>query len=159
MNDANEPSKPSADRWADVEDFSAAAEELFVAMRRSRALTAGQAGHDLSTSQITLLAPLIDDGDIPVGRLASMAGVSGPTAARMLKQLESRALIERRRSLADDRVVHIRLTTQGRELLTDLRDRLRSRQTATLSRFSAEEREYLAPQLRRLAQFVSEIDH
>lgn len=144
--------------WAEVRDFSEAAEELFVAMRRSRAIMAGEAGHNLSTAQITVLGPLIESSDIPVGRLAAAAGVSVPTATRMLKQLEKRQLIERRRSSADDRVVLIRLTASGRELLTDLRDRLRRRQAATLSRFTQDEREHLTPQLRRLAQLVSEVD-
>jgi MarR family transcriptional regulator, organic hydroperoxide resistance regulator len=159
MTDASQPieTDPAAS-WAEVRDFAAAADELFFAMRRSRAMTAGQFGHDLSTAQITLLEPLVEDDGVPVGRLAAAAAVSVPTATRMLKQLETRRLVDRQRSTADDRVVLIRLTDEGRELLTDLRDRLHGRQAATLSRFSRDEREHLSSQLRRLAELVSEID-
>jgi MarR family transcriptional regulator, organic hydroperoxide resistance regulator len=118
----------------------------------------GQFGHDLSTAQITLLEPLVGDDAVPVGRLAAAAAVSVPTATRMLKHLETRHLVDRRRSTADDRVVLIRLTDEGRELLTDLRDRLRGRQAVTLARFTRDEREYLSSQLRRLAELVSEVD-
>jgi MarR family transcriptional regulator, organic hydroperoxide resistance regulator len=159
MTDASQPieTDPAAS-WAEVRDFAAAADELFFAMRRSRAVTAGQFGQDLSAAQITLLEPLVEDDGVPVGRLAAAAAVSVPTATRMLKQLETRRLVDRRRSTADDRVVLIRLTDEGRELLTDLRDQLRSRQAVTLSRFTRDEREYLSSQLRRLAELVSEVD-
>jgi DNA-binding MarR family transcriptional regulator len=143
--------------WEDVRDVAAAADELFFAMRRSRAITAGQLGPGLSTSQMTLLEPLVDQDGVSVGRLAAAAAVSLPTATRMLQQLEARDFVDRRRSNSDDRVVLIRLTDEGREVLTGLRERLHARQAEGLSHFTPREREQLSAQLRRLARVVAEI--
>ncbi|MDJ1134254.1 MarR family winged helix-turn-helix transcriptional regulator [Streptomyces iconiensis] len=142
-----------------VEDLAQAADRLFYAMRRSRAATVGQYAAGLSLAQLALLTPLAEgagDEGLPVGRLAAHAEVSVPTATRMLKQLEGKNVVTRRRSPQDERQVLIRLTQEGAEHLAVMQAQLRARQYAALSQFTPQERHVLAAQLHRLAGVISE---
>ncbi|KAA6212053.1 MarR family transcriptional regulator [Streptomyces albofaciens JCM 4342] len=162
MRQAGDPETGSApDLPVDpgVEGLAQAADRLFYAMRRSRSATAGQSAAGLSTAQLALLAPLAEDADddgLPVGRLAAHAEVSVPTATRMLKQLEGRNVVTRRRSPRDERQVLIRLTQEGAEHLAVMQARLRARQYAALSQFTPQEQHVLAAQLHRLAGLINE---
>ncbi|MFH8809167.1 MarR family transcriptional regulator [Streptomyces hygroscopicus] len=143
---------------AGVEELAQAADQLFYAMRRSRAATAGQAADGLSLAQLALLDLLAGAGEgagLPVSRLAASAGVSVPTATRMLKQLEAKEVVTRRRSPEDERQVLVRLTEHGARQLAAMRTELRERQTRALSRFTPEERFQLAAQLRRLTGAIT----
>ncbi|MFK0294949.1 MarR family winged helix-turn-helix transcriptional regulator [Streptomyces sp. NPDC090442] len=141
-----------------VEELARAADQLFYAMRRSRAATAGRSATGLSTAQLALLAPLTaDDGSegLPVGRLAAGAEVSVPTATRMLKQLEANGVVSRRRAEHDERQVLVRLTDEGTHRLEAVRTELRARQSRALSHFTPDERRSLAAQLHRLAELIN----
>ncbi|MBB4688678.1 MarR family winged helix-turn-helix transcriptional regulator [Amycolatopsis jiangsuensis] len=149
--------KPDAEQA--VEELSQAADRLFYAMRRSRALTVGQASDGLSLAQLALLAPLTEapvEPGLPVGRLASAAEVSVPTATRMLKHLEAKGVVTRRRSPADERQVLIRLTGDGTKRLAAVRDDLRARQRHTLNHYTPAELRALATDLQRLARVIAE---
>ncbi|WP_347404411.1 MarR family transcriptional regulator [Streptomyces sp. MST-110588] len=122
-----------------VEDLARAADRLFHAMRRSRSATAGRSEAGLSMSQLTLLRALVEDAGgegLPVSRLAANAEVSVPTATRMLRQLEDRNVVTRRRAAHDERQVLVRLTEEGAERLDVMQAELRARQYAALSRFT-----------------------
>ncbi|MEV6334754.1 MarR family transcriptional regulator [Nocardia vinacea] len=142
---------------ADVtgEEIAQAADALFVAMRRARSAGAEQIG-GLSLAQVVLLEPLAGEADIPVGRLASNADVSVPTATRMLQQLEAKGVVIRRRSPEDERRVLVSLTDDGAERLDLLRTRLRERQLRAYEAFTPTERVQLVTLLRRLAELVSD---
>ncbi|MER7395330.1 MarR family transcriptional regulator [Streptomyces sp. NPDC000151] len=162
MRDAGKPetgNAPDLPVEPGVEDLAQAADRLFYAMRRSRSATVGQSAAGLSMAQLALLAPLAEDADgegLPVGRLAARAEVSVPTATRMLKQLEGKSVVTRRRSPHDERQVLIRLTQEGAEHLAVMQAQLRARQYAALSQFTPQERHVLAAQLHRLAGIISE---
>ncbi|MFF8729279.1 MarR family winged helix-turn-helix transcriptional regulator [Streptomyces sp. NPDC015171] len=137
-----------------AEEMAQAADALFVAMRRARSAGAERLG-GLSLAQIALLEPLATEPDIPVGRLASSAGVSVPTATRMLQQLETRGVVVRRRSAEDERRVLVSLTDDGAQLVAALRTRLRERQAEAYEAFTPAERVQLVTLLRRLTDLVS----
>ncbi|KOG56599.1 hypothetical protein ADK38_43260 [Streptomyces varsoviensis] len=137
-----------------VEELAQAADALFYAMRRARAV-AGQQGSGLTLAQLALLNPLAEERELPVGQLAAAADVSVPTATRMLQQLESKGSVVRRRSPADERRVLVSLTDEGNEQLAAVRSLLRERQ-ARLARFSPAERDQLVGQLRRLTDLIAE---
>ncbi|MET7507903.1 MarR family transcriptional regulator [Streptomyces albidoflavus] len=142
-----------------VRELAHAADRLFYAMRRSRAATVGRSGTGLSMAQVTLLEPLAEDAGgegLPVGRLATTAEVSVPTATRMLKQLEAAGVVTRQRSPHDERQVLVRLTGDGAGRLADMRAELRSRQSEALSHFTPRERRELAAQLQRLAAVIGD---
>jgi DNA-binding MarR family transcriptional regulator len=142
-----------------VEELAQAADQLFYAMRRSRAATMGQSAAGLSMAQLALLDSLTEDvrGEgLPVGKLAAGADVSVPTATRMLKQLEAGGVVTRRRSDQDERQVLIRLTEDGADRLAVMRADLRARQYQALSHFTPQERHELAAQLHRLAGIIGD---
>ncbi|MER5446475.1 MarR family transcriptional regulator [Streptomyces sp. NPDC002766] len=145
------------DAEADVsaEEMARATDALFVAIRRARSAGAEHFG-GLSLAQVTLLEPLATETDLPVGRLASSADVSVPTATRMLQQLESKGVVVRRRSEHDERRVLVSLTAEGAELLSTLRERLRERQTHAYEAFTPAERTQLVTLMRRLTELVSD---
>jgi MarR family transcriptional regulator, organic hydroperoxide resistance regulator len=145
-----------ADKDVSPADLAAAADELFYAMRRARAMTSGQAGDGLSLAQLSLLEPLAGCGERTVGQLAAAAAVSVPTATRMIKQLEGRGLLVRRRSVEDERRVLVALTERGEASLAEVGERHRAKQVRTLAEFGPAERAALAAQLRRLARAITE---
>jgi DNA-binding MarR family transcriptional regulator len=69
------------------------------------------------------LACVGDEPGIPASKLAAELGMQRPATSHVLKSLESRTWIERRRSPADQRSVRIHLTPEGRKLLNATRGR------------------------------------
>jgi len=142
-----------------IEELAQAADQLFYAMRRSRTASAGQFASGLSVAQLALLDPLADaiEGEgLPVSRLAAAADVSVPTATRMLQQLEAKKVVTRGRSPQDGRQVLVRLTQEGAQQLTTMRQNLRARQFTVLACFTSEERRQLAAQIQRLAVMIND---
>ncbi|MFH8337866.1 MarR family transcriptional regulator [Streptomyces sp. AM6-12] len=138
-----------------AEEISQAADALFFAMRRARSTGAEHYG-GLSLPQVALLEPLATEKDLPVGRLASSAGVSVPTATRMLQQLEGKGIVARRRSPEDERRVLVSLTDDGAERLAGLRGHLRERQARAYEAFTPAERALLVTLLHRLTDLVAD---
>ncbi|MFB7508103.1 MarR family winged helix-turn-helix transcriptional regulator [Streptomyces broussonetiae] len=155
MGDSGNGDMTTTDGDVGAEDIAQAADALFVAMRRARSAGAEHIG-GLSLAQVSLLEPLAAETDIPVGRLASSADVSVPTATRMLQQLEAKGIVVRRRSPEDERRVLVSLTDEGSERLTLLRSRLRERQARACEAFTPTERVLLVTFLRRLTGLVAE---
>ncbi|MGD6748903.1 MarR family winged helix-turn-helix transcriptional regulator [Streptomyces sp. BH105] len=156
---AGEERRGSDDGEGGVEELARAADQLFYAMRRSRAASAGRSEAGLSMAQVAMLEPLMGDvrGEgASVGGLAAAAEVSVPTATRMLKQLEADGVVTRRRSEHDERQVLIRLTEDGADRLAAMRAELRARQFQALAHFTPEERHALAAQLQRLATVIGD---
>ncbi len=71
----------------------------------------------LTTPQTVVLQAVRDLGEVTSGELSRHVSLSQGTVTTILDRLESRGLIERYRSASDRRVVHSRLTRQGRALL------------------------------------------
>ncbi|WP_256640978.1 MarR family winged helix-turn-helix transcriptional regulator [Streptomyces murinus] len=138
-----------------AEEISQAADALFFAMRRARTTSAEHYG-GLSLPQVALLEPLATEQDLPVGRLASSADVSVPTATRMLQQLETKGIVVRRRSPEDERRVLVSLTDDGAERLAVLRGHLRERQARAYEAFTPAERALLVTLLHRLTDLVAD---
>ncbi|MFI9381665.1 MarR family winged helix-turn-helix transcriptional regulator [Kutzneria sp. NPDC052558] len=136
----------------DVEELAAAADALYAAMRRGRTAAVGEGA--LTLAQADLLDPLLDQESLPVSQLARLAGVSHPTATRMIKQLETRDLVLRRRGTEDERLVLVALTETGREQLRAARRRLREMQSRTLGQLSPADRRRIAADIRRLTKLV-----
>ncbi len=140
-----------------IEELARAIDALFLAMRQARSVAVAQ--DRLSISQQAMLEPLVDESGrpveaLPVGALAAAAGVSVPTATRMLKQLESKGVITRTRAPADERRVLVELTPLGHEQMAALRTQRRDAQRHGLAEFGPDERAEFAGYLRRLASVI-----
>src|SRR3954452_25166650 len=131
------------------EDFVTASQDLFTAMRRNRGrLARREAG--LSLSQLALLDAVAASGPLLVGEVATRAGVSGPAATRMLKQLERDGVVTRQRSADDERKVLVALTGHGRELVDRQRRALRGWQRKHYASMSPEQRATFVDVLRQM---------
>jgi DNA-binding MarR family transcriptional regulator len=136
----------------EVDAFSSALQDFLRATRRMR----GRIGDEgeLSLSQYHLLEPLIDGERLAICELALAAGVSAPTATRMLTGLERARLVERVPCGADRRVVHVVLTDDGRDRVLAARARGEQRRAEIFASLSAGERREAARLLERLAEAV-----
>jgi DNA-binding MarR family transcriptional regulator len=136
----------------ELDAFSSALLDFLRATRRMR----GRFGDEdeLSLSQYHLLEPLIDGERLAICELALAAGVSAPTATRMLTGLERARLVERVPCDADRRVVHVVLTEDGRARVLSARDRGEQRRAEIFASLSPGERREAARLLERLAEAV-----
>jgi DNA-binding MarR family transcriptional regulator len=126
--------------------FLSAFDAFAQAVRRARGARAGGESGALTLSQYALLEPLIVDDTARVRDLASNAGVTAPTATRILDTLERRGFILRAQAREDRRGVSIALTEMGRRVLNGQHDWLRQRQRSFYANLPTDERA-LAPEL------------
>jgi DNA-binding MarR family transcriptional regulator len=149
------PSRTTAPS-SEVAAFAAALDDFRRASGRARGRLA--ADGDLTLSQYHLLEPLLSAAEpLGVGELACAAGVSAPTATRMLASLERDALVERHACTRDRRVVRIVLTAEGAERMTRKRDRMQDRHEELFRSLEPGEREQAARLLERLAAAIEEL--
>ncbi len=149
------PKPPESDPPA---SFVSALDEFFSAVRRSKARAAREAGAgELTPSQYHLLAALSEGSERPVGELAVGAAVASPTATRMLDGLERSAIVERRHSASDRRVVTVRLTEKGRRLVQSKEAVVAAKRRALFHSLSPSERTQVEGLLRRLAEAIEEL--
>lgn len=85
-------------------------------------LAMGADGTSVSPSQYRILRRL-QDGEATVSELAKWNAVTLPTATKILDVLVERGWVERWRSRADRRLVHVGLTERGREVQAELEQR------------------------------------
>jgi len=140
----------------DLAVFAAAVDDFMRASRRARGRLARDG--DLSLSQFHLLEPLLAaERPLGVRELATAAGVSAPTATRMLATLERDALVERRACAGDRRVVHIALTAEGERRVAGKRERIDARRAEIFASLEPAERRQAARILERLAAAIEDL--
>lgn len=71
----------------------------------------------LTLPQLVVLSCIRDLGEVTGRAISDAADLSPPTVVGILDKLEAKGLIERYRSTRDRRIVHTRLTANGRKLL------------------------------------------
>jgi len=124
------------------------------AIRLLRRLRKTDADAGLSGPQASALSVLVFGGETTPGRLAAAEQVRPPTMSRLLKELERAGVVERRADPNDARVVRVRATRKGRELLELARSRRLRRLLAALEGRTPEERRLLAEAARLLAEIA-----
>ena len=138
-------------------EFVAAWEAFARATRRARVRLGRADGIGLTPSQLQLLEPLAPGERLTVGRLAEAAGVSAPTATRMLDGLERNGVVSRSADGADRRCVNVGLTKSGRELVLRKRAAVAERRAELFERLDAGEAEDATHLLNRLAELIDEL--
>lgn len=152
-----ETGSPSASA-PDAGEFAAAWEAFGLATRRARARLSREDGLALTPSQLHLLEALDGpDSSLTVGRLAEAAGVTAPTATRMLDGLERAGVVERSADPRDRRCVNVRLTHGGRELVSAKRAAVAAKRAELFARLAPRERADATRLLRRLADLIDEL--
>jgi DNA-binding MarR family transcriptional regulator len=137
--------------------LSDALQDFFRAARRARGRAAGRPSRDgLSLAQFHLLEPLAD-GPLTNRQLAEQAGVSSPTATRMLDLLVGRRLVTRLEDPVDRRAVLISLTPAGREALAAKLAEVEQGRRRVAAALEPDEQRVAADLLRRLAGVIEEL--
>ncbi len=142
---------------SETDTFLTAFDAFAQAVRRARGGPAPAGEDALTLSQYALLQGLAEGGCARVVELANAAGVTAPTATRILDALERRGVVERRRAAEDRRGVMITLTPGGHELLATQHAWLRARQESFYAALPAAERTVAAGLLLRLAGLIDEL--
>lgn len=113
------------------------------AIRLLRVLRAEDEATGLTAPRLSALSVLVYRGPMTVGELAAAEQVRPPSTSRLLTELESLGLVERRRDEDDGRVRRVRATAKGRALLEEGRHRRVSRLAEAVGGLSAGERRAL----------------
>ena len=83
----------------------------------------GAAGFRMANeSQGRALLILADEGSLPQKALVERLGVKAQSASEMVRKLEGRGLVVRKRSDADARAFNVSITDEGRALAAEMRD-------------------------------------
>ena len=140
-----------------MEDFLIAFEAFARSVRRARGARAAAGPDALTLSQYGLLDTLTDRPEARVSELAECAGITAPTATRILDALERREIVRRSPAAGDRRATSISLTPYGRGLLAEQRAWIRSRQLALYGDLEPEARAVARDLLHRLAVLTDEL--
>ncbi len=143
------PADPAVDR--DYVALWEAWDGFFTALNQARGRAAREQSGGLTISQYRLLLAVAGSPAVRSGELADRAGVSAPTATRMLSGLERAGIIRRAASAADRRSVSITLTAKGRRLLREKEARVSEKRRALYESLTPAERAQARRLLRRLA--------
>ncbi len=105
---------------------------------------------DLTPSQLSAMAVLLNSGDQLMGQLAGQEKVQPPSMTRIVNSLEARGYVERRPEPRDHRQCLVALTDSGREVLLANRRRRDQWLAVRLTELDPAEREILRRAVRVL---------
>ncbi|WP_392508157.1 MarR family winged helix-turn-helix transcriptional regulator [Naumannella halotolerans] len=121
--------------------------------RRLRQVHAG--GHDLGANQLSTMSALMRDGELGMSELAEHEKVKPPSMTRIVGSLVELGMVERRCDDHDRRHQRVRLTAEGRNVVTAerrRRDQWMAQQVAALSPAERAALRAAVPVLQKLAQ-------
>lgn len=110
------------------------------------------ASRGMSPPEAMLLRGAASMEDATVLGLAERCGLGGSTAVGVVDRLEQTGLVQRERDREDRRVVHVRLTARGRQMVEELTALSAGLEDELTDGFSAAERESLRGYLVRLVE-------
>ena len=139
------------------QEFTEALYDFFLAARRARGRAARETlPGELSLAQYHLLDPLAQ-GPRTNRELAELAGISAPTATRIVDGLLQRGLVSRVEDPTDRRAVVISLTPEGRSALGRKQREYAARRNRVAEALDPHEQEVATELLRRLAAVIEEL--
>lgn len=136
--------------------FSDAWEAFFRAVRRQRAHSGPTTCEGLSVPQLNVLVPL-GSGPAKVKDLAKAAGISAPTATRMLDGLAKHGLVERHATPEDRRCVLVALTEDGHRAVETKRREVQEKRRKIAALLDEEDRAQATRLLQRLADAMEDL--
>ena len=139
------PADQLADRWHSL------AIHLLRRLRRED-VRAGLTGPRLSA-----LSVIVFGGPITLGDLAAAEQVKPPTMTRLVRALEDEGLVRRASDPADGRVVRLRATTKGENVLSAGRTRRVRKLSEPIAGLSDDERQTLQDAADILARVVKHL--
>jgi DNA-binding MarR family transcriptional regulator len=112
----------------------------------------------LSWTSFVVLWVLWVWGDLEARELAAAVGISRPTGTGVVKTLEARGYVRRRRGAADGRMVIVSLTDGGRRTIEQLFPRFNAEEVAVTDHLGIDEQDALATMLRSMLRRVGAED-
>lgn len=122
----------------------------------SRAVGTRVTSYGLTLPQFGILEALHHLGPLSLGELADKLLVTGGNVTYVMDRLEEQALVRRRRSEADRRVVKAHLTEEGRELIGEVFPEHAAHIGELVSHLSLDEKEELRTLLKRLGKGIAD---
>ncbi|HYU74361.1 MAG TPA: MarR family transcriptional regulator [Ktedonobacteraceae bacterium] len=126
------------------------AEELLTLWRILRGLSHPVRRAEMTPEQYWLLRVLSRAGPLSIGVLAGELGIAMSSATSACKRLEKAGLLTRERRVADERIVEVALTEQGRAQIDLWRQRKREALTQLLSVLDEREQQEFQRMLERV---------
>lgn len=112
----------------------------------------------LTVPQIVVLKSIRDLGEVTTSQISRQVSLSQATVTLILDRLEQRGLIERYRSKTDRRIVHSRLTRQGRAALRKAPGLLHERFLRNFSELSDRRQNDIVKALQNVAHMMGASD-
>jgi DNA-binding MarR family transcriptional regulator len=109
-------------------------------------------GLPITVAQLKSLFFISNQGSSNLGQLAAALGVTPANVTGIVDRLVEHDLVSRIENVQDRRMLILRTTSKGEELLTNLRERRRNIMSDILARLSADELATLARGLTSLAK-------
>ena len=138
-------------------------EDLLVALRRIIRATdlhskrvSRESG--LTVPQIVVLKSVRDLGEVTTSEISRRVSLSQATVTIILDRLEERGLVERYRSTRDRRIVHTRLTQQGRSALRNAPGLLHERFLEKFTGLSDRRQKEIVKALQKVADMMGASD-
>lgn len=108
----------------------------------------------LTGPQLIILQELTRLGEVPAGELARAINLSQPTVTGILKRLETKGLVQRRRDADDRRVVRVRITAACNALLQSAPPALRESFTRAFDQLGDWEQNLIVSSLQRVVAMM-----
>ncbi len=132
-------------------------QQLTILLRRTQRIhfTTSSGEVELDRSGYGIMCRLHDEGAQRLSALAQAFGLDPSTITRQVQALEANALVRREQDVSDRRASILDLTTEGREVLSQTRERRRAWLRAALDDWSDRDLDELG---RLLEKFNGSID-
>jgi DNA-binding MarR family transcriptional regulator len=131
-------------------------DDLMARLQRTLTVKAPPVSLGLTASQIYILRYLDRCHIAKASDIARVSGLSPGAVTQVCDELVRQGLVERERSSDDRRVVHIRITTQGREKLEAIRKLRMERLKKVLEQLHPEDVDHLIRIMGRILDIVEE---
>jgi DNA-binding MarR family transcriptional regulator len=112
----------------------------------------------LTMMQARILFEIRQKEDTTVGGLGDICNVNNGNCSTICKKLEKAGLIDRIRSKADERIVTLSLTTQGKELLDTIEKKLNDKYNQVLVNQSQEKFNIIIEGMNALQELLQELN-
>jgi DNA-binding MarR family transcriptional regulator len=111
---------------------------------------------NITPVQYSLLTTLETLGEIDQNTLAIEVGLERSSVAEVIPRLHARGLVNRRQAEHDKRLRLVRLSAQGRRLVTKMKPAVQRAHDRTIEHLSLEERDFFMLQMIRLVEANNE---
>ena len=112
---------------------------------------------DITAAQSRILFMLSMEQQMTVSSLSRRLGIAPGNLSPLCKKLEQMGLLERQRSIVDERVVELSLTEQGRIRAQEIQNQIELRCSGAMAEITPEEMQNIVDGIRRMNELLIKI--